>query len=72
MTSSIQLINDQAMVVLPPEALDQLKAEVGATVAVVTSPNGIEIVADLEKAKQLELARDVMAEDRQALNELAK
>ena len=69
----IQKIGNSAGVILPKELLAHLHVEVGQTVSVNKTPNGIELRApDSEFDAQMAVAREVMARRRRALRELAK
>ena len=72
-TLKITKIGNSAGVILPKEVLAHLNANVGATLSVVTTPNGIELSsAEPDFEAQMAVAREVMARRRQALRELAK
>jgi putative addiction module antidote len=69
----ITKIGNSAGVILPKELLARLRAGIGDTLSVVTTPRGIELVqADTEFEEQMVAARAVMARRRKALRELAK
>jgi putative addiction module antidote len=69
----IQKIGNSAGVVLPKELLAHLHVEVGQTVSVSKTPQGIELRApDADFDEQMAVAREVMARRRRALRELAK
>ena len=69
----IQKIGNSAGVILPTELLAHLHVEVGQSVSVAKTPNGIELrVPDEEFAAQMAAAREVMARRKRALRELAK
>jgi len=69
----IQKIGNSAGVILPKELLAHLHAEIGQSVAVTKTPNGIELRApDDDFEEQMQAAREVMARRRRALRELAK
>lgn len=72
MTAQVKVIDNQTVVVLPADVVERLRLGTQSEVGVVESPNGVEIVVDLELARQLEIARGVMRDDREALSELAK
>ncbi len=72
-TLKIQKIGNSAGVILPKELLAHLHVEVGKTVSVTKTPEGIELRApDAEFERQMEVAREVMQRRRRALRELAK
>jgi putative addiction module antidote len=69
----IQKIGNSAGVILPKELLAHLHVEVGQTVSVSKTPQGIELrVPDAGFDAQMAAAREVMARRRRALRELAK
>ncbi len=72
MLANVEIVNDKTVLVLPADAAARLNLNGGSQVNLVDSPNGLEIVADPERARQLEIARGVMREDHEALSELAK
>lgn len=72
MTGNVQIVDNQLVVVLPPAVAQRLNAQAGSKVSFVASPNGVELIEDAEHARQLEIARGVMKDDREALGELAK
>ena len=66
-------IGSSSGVVLPKEILAKLRAKKGDRLYVTETPNGIELSPyDPDFAKQMQLAEKIMAEDRDALRELAK
>lgn len=72
-TLKITRIGNSAGVILPRELLAHLNAQVGETLSVVTTPNGIELsAAEPDFEAQMAVAREVMARRRRALRELAK
>jgi putative addiction module antidote len=72
-TLKIQKIGNSAGVILPKDLLAHLHVDVGESVSVTRTPNGIEIRApDLDFDAQMSVAREVMARRRRALRELAK
>ena len=69
----IQKIGNSAGVILPKDLLAHLHVEIGQTVSVAKTPNGIELrVPDDTFEAQMAVAREVMARRRRALRELAK
>ena len=69
----VRKIGNSAGVVLPKELLAHLDADIGETLSVTKTPNGIELsVRDSDFEAQMSAAREVMARRRQALRELAK
>lgn len=72
-TLKITTVGSSAGVVLPKEILHRLRVEKGDLLYVIDTPNGIELTPyDVEFAEQIEIAKQVMREDRDALRELAK
>jgi putative addiction module antidote len=72
-TLKITKIGNSAGVVLPKELLARLRAGVGDTLYVTEAPDGIRITAtDPDFAAQMELAEQIMREDRDILRVLAK
>lgn len=69
----ITKIGNSAGVVLPKELLARLRAGVGDTLYVTEAPDGIRITAaDPDFAAQMEIAEQIMREDRDILRVLAK
>jgi putative addiction module antidote len=72
-TLKITKIGNSAGVVLPRELLARLRAGVGDTLYVSESPDGIRItVSDPDFAAKMDLAEQIMREDRDILRVLAK
>lgn len=72
-TLKITKIGNSAGVILPRDVLAHLGVEVGETVSVLTTPRGIELAAaDADFDEQMAAAREVMAQRKRALRELAK
>lgn len=75
MTSKLKIttIGSSVGVVLPKEILAKLRVGKGDTLYAIETPNGIELQPyDPDFAEQLELAKRVMREDRDALRMLAE
>ena len=75
MTTKLKIttIGSSVGVVLPRSILERLRVEKGDTLYVLETPNGIELTPyDAEFDKQMEAARIVMREDRDALRKLAE
>lgn len=75
MTTKLKIttIGSSVGVVLPRSILERLRVEKGDTLYVMETPNGIELTPyDAEFDKQMEAARIVMREDRDALRKLAE
>ena len=72
-TLKITRIGNSAGVVLPKELLARLRAGVGDTLYVTEAPDGIRIsAANPDFAAQMEIAEQIMREDRDILRVLAK
>lgn len=72
-TLKITKIGNSAGIVLPKELLAHLKAEVGESLSVVTTPRGLQLsAAEPDFEAQMAAARNVMARRKRALRELAK
>lgn len=71
-TLRVTMIDGQPAVLLPPEVAERLAVTDGAEIAAVETAVGYELTNDAERARQLEVARGVMRDDRDALGELAK
>lgn len=66
-------IGNSVGVILPKEALSRMHVQKGDSLYLVESLDGYQITPyNKELMKQLELAEDVMKEDREALKALAK
>lgn len=75
MNTSLKItkIGNSAGVILPKDVLAHLNAEVGGTLSLVVTPNGIELSsAEPAFEAQMAAAREVMARRKRALRELAK
>lgn len=75
MNTSLKItkIGNSAGVILPKEVLAHLKAQVGETLSLVTTPGGIELRSEEPDFEaQMAAAREVMARRKRALRELAK
>ena len=72
-TLKITKIGNSAGVVLPKELLARLRAGIGDSLYVTEAPDGIRIrAANPDLATQMELAEQIMREDRNVLRALAK
>ena len=71
-TLRVTLIDNQPAVVLPADLAEKLNVSEGGELRAIPSLNGVELVSDQDLANQLEAARRVMDEDRQALRKLAE
>ena len=60
-------------IILPKETLARLNVQKGDTLYLTEGPNGIRLVAyDEEFARQMEVAREIMRENRDVLQRLAE
>lgn len=66
-------VGNSVGVVLPEEVLARLNAKEGDTVFLTETPRGVAIISsDSVRQEQVEAARDIMEDRRQALKELGK
>ena len=75
MTTTLKLtrIGNSTGVILPKEILDRLRVGKGDVLSVLETSNGFEITPyDPEFAAQMEVAEQVMREDRDVLRRLAE
>jgi putative addiction module antidote len=73
MRLKVTTIGNSAGVILPKELLARLRLEKGDELYALETPDGIRLTTyDPEFAKQMEVAEQVMREDRQVLRKLAK
>lgn len=73
MPLKITRIGNSAGVILPKELLARLRVNAGDTVFATESPDGIRLTAsDPEFERQMQLAEEIMREDRDILRVLAK
>lgn len=73
MKLKITTIGNSAGVILPKELLARLRLEKGDALYALETPDGIRLTTyDPELAAQLEVAEQVMREDRTVLHKLAK
>lgn len=73
MKLKITSIGNSAGVILPKELLARLRLEKGDALYALETPDGIRLTTfDPELAAQLEVAEQVMREDRTVLHKLAK
>ncbi|MEQ8469535.1 MAG: AbrB/MazE/SpoVT family DNA-binding domain-containing protein [Marinoscillum sp.] len=71
--SKVTTIGSSVGIVLPKSIQSKLRVKKGDTISFIETPNGIEITAyDPEFEDQMDKARKVMDDYRNALNELAK
>lgn len=72
-TLKITRIGNSAGVILPKEVLARLRADVGDALFLTEAPDGVRLSAsDPDFAAQMDLAEDIMREDRDILRVLAK
>jgi putative addiction module antidote len=68
----ITTVGNSAGIVLPKEVLAKLRAAKGDTLTLTETPNGVEISPfDPDVEYQLNIAEEVMREDREVLRRLA-
>ena len=73
LTLKLSRIGNSVGVVLPREVLTRLKLEQGDTLYLTESPDGYTVTPhDPEFARQMEIAEQVMRENRDVLHQLAK
>ena len=73
MVLRLTTIGNSVGVILPKEVLHRLRVEKGDRLHVLETPNGIELVPyDPDFAAQMEIAEEVMREDRDVLRRLAE
>jgi len=73
MALKIKKIGNSAGVVLPKELLARLRVAPGDTVYATEAPDGIRLtVADPEFERQMQIAEQIMRDDRDILRVLAK
>ncbi len=66
-------VGNSTGVILPKEIVQRLRVEKGDTLYVLETPKGIELTPyDREFAAQMEVAENVMREDRDVLKKLAE
>jgi putative addiction module antidote len=69
----ITAIGNSAGIILPKELLERLRVSRGDELTVVETPNGIELTAfDADFARRMDLAEEIMREDRDVLRRLAE
>ena len=72
-TLTITTVGNSTGVVLPKEILQHLHVDKGDTLYVLETPNGIELTPyNPQFAAQMEVAEQVMREDRDVLKKLAE
>jgi len=71
--AKVTTIGSSTGIILPKEILSRLHVKKGDTVTFIETPNGVEITAfNPEFEEEMEKARKVMSDFRNALKELAK
>jgi putative addiction module antidote len=69
----VTTIGNSSGVILPKELMEKLRISKGDTLYVLETPNGIEITPyDPAFLQQMEIAEEVMREDRNVLRKLAQ
>ena len=72
-TLKVTTVGNSAGVVLPKEVLQHLRVQKGDMLYVLETPKGIELTAyDPEFAAQMEVAEQVMRQDRDVLKKLSE
>lgn len=72
-TLKVTAIGNSTGVILPRELLERLRVQRGDVLNVVETPNGIELSAyDVGFAERMELAEQIMREDRDVLRRLGQ
>ncbi len=73
MTLKVTNIGNSAGIILPKELLEKLRVGKGDQLFITETPNGIELTPyDEEFSLQMELAEQIMREDRDVLRKLAQ
>jgi len=75
MTTTVKIISvgNSAGIILPKEILEKLRVSKGDTLTVTESPTGVNLTAYDEKiARQMEVAEQVMRDNRNMLRKLAQ
>jgi putative addiction module antidote len=68
----VTTVGNSVGVVLPKELLEKLRVQKGDTLFALETQNGVELTAyDSELERQLEIAEEIMREDREVLRRLA-
>jgi putative addiction module antidote len=72
-TLKLTAIGNSTGVIFPKELLERLRVTRGDTLQVVETPTGVELTPfDPEFARRMELAEEIMREDRDVLRRLAQ
>lgn len=72
-TLKVTTVGNSAGVVLPKEVLQHLRVQKGDTLYAIETPKGIELTPyDPEFAAQMEVAEQVMRQDRDVLKKLSE
>ena len=73
MTVKLTTVGNSTGIILPRELLEKLRVQKGDTLHVLETPNGIELTSfDPAFARQMDVAEQVMREDRDILRRLAE
>jgi putative addiction module antidote len=73
MKVKVTTVGNSTGIVLPKEALTRLRVEKGDTLYVTETPTGLNLSPyDPEFERQMEIAKEVMRDNRDVLRELAK
>jgi putative addiction module antidote len=73
MTLKLMTIGNSTGIILPKELLEKLRVEKGDLLHVLETPNGIELTPlDQDFARQMDVAEQVMRQDRDILRKLAQ
>jgi putative addiction module antidote len=75
MTTTVKIISvgNSAGIILPKELLEKLRVSKGDTLTVTESPTGVNLTAYDEKiARQMQVAEQVMKDNRNMLRKLAQ
>ncbi len=71
-TLKVTTVGNSAGVIFPKELMEKLRISKGDTLYVLETPNGLELTPyDPEFIQQMEVAEEVMREDRSVLRKLA-
>lgn len=71
-TLKLTSVGDSTGLVLPKDVLERLHVNEGDLLHIVETPTGIELTPDPTFAQQMEVAEQVMREDRDVLRKLAE
>ena len=72
-TVKLTAIGNSTGLILPKEILQKLRVDRGDVLAVIETPDGIQLTPyDPESARQMDVAEQVMREDRDVLRKLSE